>query len=1125
QGEIAAACVAGALSLEDAAKVVALRSAALVGLSGRGGMVSVSLPADQVAQRIAAWGDRLSVAAVNGPATVVVSGEPGALDELLTTCEADGMRARRVAVDYASHSAQIDTIRDKLLADLAGIHPQVATVPMVSTVTGDWVEASTLDASYWFTNLRQTVRFHEAVQRLQDDGFGLLVECSPHPVLVAGVPDALAVGSLRRDDGGPTRFLTSLAEAYVHGVPVDWKLPGGRRVDLPTYPFQRQRFWLDPPADAGLGRSEHPLLGAVVTLANGGVVLAGRLSVGTHPWLADHTVATTTLLPGTGLLELALQAGDATGCHHIDELTLETPLTLPSHGAVHVQVSVDPPDDRGGRTLTIHSRPDEHQEWSCHATALLTTAAGRPAFDLSAWPPDGAEQLAVQGFYEDAAKLGYAYGPAFQGLRAVWRRGDEVYAEVVLPQEQQADAVRYGIHPALLDAALHAVVLTSFDEPTGQVRLPFSWNGVELFATGATSLRVRISLLGEETVAVAAADGSGQPVAAVASLASRPVSAGQLGRAGRYDTDALFRVEWQPVPAHPPSAAPEAAATEVFRCPAVDADLPEAVRTVTAAVLDALQSTTAPRLAVVTRAGDLAHAAARGLVRSAQSEDPDRFILVELDEDNGSLLDAAIASGEPQVLVRDGALAVPRLVRAAPAEPVTLDPDGTVLVTGGTGTLGGLLARHLVTAYGVRHLVLASRGGHAPDLAADLAELGAEVRVVACDVADRAALADVLAGTPALAGVVHCAGTVDDAVVGSLTPERLDRVLRPKVDAAVHLHELTRDRDLSLFVLFSAAAGVLGNTGQGSYAAANTFLDALAEHRRAQGLPAVSLAWGHWEQASGLTARLGEDDKARLARTGILPMPREQALALFDAAVGGGEALLVPARLDLAGWRARAAAATAVPPMLRALVRGAPRRAAGDPPEASALAQRLAGRPPEEREAVLLDVVRAHVATVLGHASPRAVAADRAFKELGFDSLLAVELRNRLGAATGLRLPATLVFDHPTPTVLARALLTQLGPSGGAGAPRLDELDRLAATLLAEAGADGPARAKVAARLKALLSKVTGAGVADAGPGRAGSGGARADAGADRAGSGHDFATATDDELFDFLDRDASLPE
>ncbi|MBP8539031.1 beta-ketoacyl reductase, partial [Streptomyces sp. MK37H] len=415
--------------------------------------------------------------------------------------------------------------------------------------------------------------------------------------------------------------------------------------------------------------------------------------------------------------------------------------------------------------------------------------------------------------------------------------------------------------------------------------------------------------------------------------------------------------------------------------------------------------------------------------------------------------------------------------------PRPLDPGGTVLVTGGTGTLGGLLARHLVAEHGVRHLLLTSRRGPeaagAADLVAELTDAGATAEVVACDAADRDALAAVLAAVPAdrpLTGVVHAAGALDDGLIGALTPERLEKVLRPKADAALNLHDLTRDLDLSAFVLYSSFAGVVGNPGQANYAAANTFLDALAARRRAAGLPGVSLAWGHWEQSSELTGQLDQADLARLARSGIVPMSSGLGLALFDAGRWMAEPLVVTSRLDVPAWasgtdsevvRALARGLAVAGPVRRARAAQAADQGADGP----ALERRLAGLSEEERTAALVDLVRTHVATVLGHGSAAAVEPDRAFKELGFDSLTAVELRNRLGAATGLRLPATLIFDHPTPGALAGFLLQQISPEDQpAGADTL--LAELAKLENAFTGitTDDDEHTVIARRLENLLS-------------------------------------------------------
>ncbi|MFI0817947.1 SDR family NAD(P)-dependent oxidoreductase [Streptomyces sp. NPDC021115] len=1144
QGEIAAACVAGILSLKDAARVVALRSQAIGRvLAGQGGMVSVALPVSEVRERIAPWGEeRISVAAVNGPSSVVVSGEPEALDELLASCEADEVRARRVPVDYASHSAQVELLRDELLDLLAPVQPQTARVPFLSTVTGEWVEGPELDAEYWFTNLRRTVELEGAVRRLLDEGFGVFIESSAHPVLTMGVQataedagvDAAAIGSLRRDEGGLKRFWTSAGEAWSRGVSVDWDAvfegTGARRVELPTYAFQHERYWIDVPVtvgdvtSAGLGAADHPLLGAAVELPDfEGFLFTGRLSLETHPWLADHAVMGSVLLPGTAFVELAVRAGEQVGCDLVEELTLEAPLILPERGGIQLQIAVGARDDSGRRTLALHSHPDgvgDEVPWVRHATGVLVESApsSAPSFELSAWPPAGAERVEIDGLYEGLAEAGFGYGPAFQGVRAAWRGDGEVYAEVALPEGVEPGADLFGLHPALLDSVLHAIALGDLTENLEGVGLPFSWTGVRIHSVGADSVRVRLSSAGNGTVAFQLADVTGAPVASVERLALRTVSPEQLGgdRAGGDAADALFRVDWISVPA--PSGTPSA-----DRVAVVGADVPGlAVEAGTYPDLAALaeeiaSGATAPdhvvvsartvpgeasspvataheiavhaltvlqtwlaedrfadsRLVVLTEgavatatddpATSLAQTTVTGLIRSAQSENPGRVILVDLDGHPDSLaaLPAALDSDEQELAVRQGAIKAPRLARAtAPdaedREVPAFGADGTVLITGAGGMLGNLFARHLVTERGVRRLLLVSRRGDqapgAAELTAELADLGAQAQWVACDVADRDALARVIESVPAehpLTAVMHTAGVLDDGVIGALTPERLSTVLRPKVDAAWNLHELTADLDLSAFVLFSSAAGVFGGAGQGNYAAANSFLDALAQHRRAQGLPASSLAWGLWAEASAMTGELDEAELARLRRGGVVALTADQGLELFDLADAADEALLVPMPLDLGALRAQAGAGM-LPPLFRGLVRVPPRRAAqaaAAAAQSGALAQQLAGVSDAEAEAIVLGVVRTQVAAVLGFAGPDAVDPQRAFSEVGFDSLTAVELRNRLTAVSGVRLPATLIFDYPNPMALAAYLR---------GEAQGSQSDAAAPVVAAKAGDDDP---------------------------------------------------------------------
>ncbi|GHI02676.1 hypothetical protein Scel_09970 [Streptomyces cellostaticus] len=1415
QGEIAAACVAGGLSLEDGARVVALRSRALAGLAGTGGMVSVPAGLEEVREWISGWGQDLSVAAVNGPRQVVVAGDAQACVQFADAYADRG--ARQIAVDYASHTAHVEAVRERLAEDLAGVSAGSSPVPFYSTLEARVVDTAELDGGYWYRNLRQTVRFGEVIAALAVEGHRVFVEVSPHPVLGMAIAqageDLVAAASLQRGDGGRGRWLTALACAYAAGVEVDWAAvtaDGARKVALPTYPFQRQRYW--PKAVTGRGdassagqqRVGHPLLAAAVWLAEGdGLVLTGRLSLAAMPWLADHAVHGTVLLPGTAFVDLAVHAGDLAGCGVLEELTLQEPLVLPGSGGVQLQIQVGDSDgDSGRRTVMVSSREGEGS-WVRHAVGALAPAGSEPApAPLGAWPPAGAESVPVDDVYERLAQRGYGYGPAFQGLRQVWRAGDTVYAEVELPQGIDSDAAEFGLHPALLDAALHGLLAVGTSDGSSGTELPFAWSGVRLLASGARHLRVAFAS-GPGGVSVTAFDGVGQPVLEARSLALREASAGQFAGSGRQVRQSLFTVDWVLLTAqasdaavqwvrHGESVGSEVAPVVVAAVPAAPSgtSAPQAAQLAAVTVLGWVQKwladpeTDGSRLVIWTQGAaagqDLADGAVVGLVRSAQSEHPGRLLLVDVDPsadldpsrdaDVDTVLAALLDADEPEVRIRpatdgggiavfgrrlvragvSGELVLPggsgwrvevtqpgdlsstavidapeadvelsvgqvrvglraagvnfrdvvaglgmvsdgrvlgleaagvvletgpgvnglvvgqsvmglvpgwgpvgvvdsRLVAAIPqgwsfqqaaAVPVTFltafyalrdlaqarpgqrvlihagtggvgtaavqlarewgleifataspakqpalramgvdeshiastrdlafceqflavtggegmdvvvnalageftdaslrllprggrfvemgktdirdseqvaqtypgvvyrafdlmdagvprvgemlaelgamfeagtlvpppvtcfelsqavaalrylqaarhlgkvvlnvpaewDRQGTVLVTGGTGTLGGELARHLVDVRGMRHLVLLSRRGPAAPgvarLVAELARSGAGVRVQAGDAADRDALASVLARIGAerpLAAVVHAAGVIDDATVESLTPERMATVLSAKADAAWNLHELTEGAGLAGFVLYSSAMAALGSPGQGSYAAANAFLDALAAYRRERHLAGQSLAWGLWAQASGMTGHLDGADLSRLRRGGVQPMATEQGLALFEAAAALGAPLAVPARLDLA---ALSRAGGSVPPLLRGLVAGggSVRRSAAVAAVVGGLAARLAALSPADREQEVLQIVRAGTAAILGHASPGDIDSQRAFREMGIDSLTALELRNRLAAETGLTLPATLVFDYPVPLELARYLVAEACGTDGVAA-------------------------------------------------------------------------------------------
>ena len=849
---------------------------------------------------------------------------------------------------------------------------------------------------------------------------------------------------------------------------------------------------------AGPDPADHPLLGAVVRLPQSeGLVFTSRLSAQSQPWLAEHVLGDSALLPGSALVELAVRAGDEAGCSVLDELVIGTPLVLPDRGAVRVQVAVSGPAEDGTRTVDVYSQRDDDPEvWTRHATGRLSVeapAGGGP--DFTAWPPQGAEPLDVDALYDDLAARGYSYGPAFQGVRAAWRRGEEIFAEVAVSDEHRESAAGFGVHPALLDAALHPALPDTGDE----VRQPLDWSGLVLHAAGASALRVRLGANGPDAVSLHAADGTGGPVLSVDSIGFRAVSADTLGV--RERTDSLFQVDWTELPLGPGEQAPSwTAVTSADEVATLTDDVAvleaggDDPLVLTSHVLGVLQAwLTAEgqadaRLVVVTRgavpaedgvAPDPVAAAVWGLVRSAQAENPGRITLLDLDpmSDVDTVLGPVLASGEPQVAVRGTRFIVPRLARAteeaddAADLPSVFSTQGTVLVSG-AGSLGELVARHLVERHGVRNLLLASRrgaeAGGMQELIAELAGQDARVSVVACDVSDRDQVAALLAEHQPTA-VVHTAGVLDDGVIGTLTPQRLATVFAPKVDAVRHLDELTRGLDLDAFVVFSSGSGVFGSAGQGNYAAANAFLDATMANRRAHGLPGLSLAWGLWEQATGMTAHLGDVEQTRLSRGGAVAMTATEGMALFDVSLRSGQALLVPAKLDLREVRGSGA----VPHLLRGLVRAGRQQARAAAAGDGGLVERLASLAEAEQEAVLLDLVRGQAATVLGHSGSDGVRAETAFRDLGFDSLTSVELRNRLRDQTGLKLPATLVFDHPTPRVLTRHLLDELGVSDDAVSrvhARLEDVEALISGLRL----DESARTAVTLRLQGLVARCNG---------------------------------------------------